>query len=89
MIYDMMCLLTAIGLASSGSSTVHIYTQIIHRTTQLIWKSAGRAPSLYPRIRLTTEEKAWKNISQGSRRVPVGTMKTVYAEQNIHNNKNT
>ena len=28
-------LLTAIGLTAGGSSTVHIYTQIIHRTTQL------------------------------------------------------
>jgi len=28
-------LLTAIWLISSGSSTVHIYTQTIHRTTQL------------------------------------------------------
>jgi len=28
-------LLTAIGLTPSGSSTVHIYTQTIHRTTQL------------------------------------------------------
>jgi len=27
-------LLTAIGLTSAGSSTVHIYTQTIHRTTQ-------------------------------------------------------
>jgi len=27
-------LLTAIWLTPSGSSTVHIYTQIIHRTTQ-------------------------------------------------------
>jgi len=32
--YDMIYLLTAIGLSSGGSSTVHIYTQIIHRTTQ-------------------------------------------------------
>ena len=44
---------------------------------------------LYPGICLTTEEKAWKNLSPGSRRVPVGTMKTEYTEQNIHNNKNT
>jgi len=29
-----MIYLTAIGLPSLGSSTVHIYTQIIHRTTQ-------------------------------------------------------
>ena len=37
---------TAIGLPPGGSSTVHIYTQTIHRTTQTFWKSAGRAPSL-------------------------------------------
>jgi hypothetical protein len=29
----------------------------------------------YPGICLTTEEKAWKNLSQGSRTVPAGTMK--------------
>jgi hypothetical protein len=28
-------LLTAIGLTPGGSSTVHIYTQIVNRTTQL------------------------------------------------------
>ena len=28
-------LLTAIGLTPGGSSTVHIYTQTIHRTTQI------------------------------------------------------
>ena len=32
--YDMIYLLTAIGLSPGGSSTVHIYTQTIHRTTQ-------------------------------------------------------
>jgi len=26
---------TAIGLTSGGSSTVHIYTQTIHKTTQI------------------------------------------------------
>jgi len=30
----MIYLLTAIGLTSGGSSTVHIYTQTVHRTTQ-------------------------------------------------------
>jgi len=30
----MIYLLTAIGLSPGGSSTVHIYTQTIHRTTQ-------------------------------------------------------
>jgi uncharacterized integral membrane protein len=34
-------LLTAIGLTHGGSSTVHIYTQTIHRTTQLT-KLIGR-----------------------------------------------
>jgi hypothetical protein len=32
--YDMICLLTAIGLTPGGSCTVHIYTQTILRTTQ-------------------------------------------------------
>ena len=32
--YDMIYLLTAIVLTPGGSSTVHIYTQTIHRTTQ-------------------------------------------------------
>jgi len=50
---------------------------------------------LYPDICLTTEEKARKTLSQGRRRVPVGTMKTEYTEEKIHeirlhkhNNKN-
>jgi len=34
MIYDMIYLLTAVGMALCGSSTVHIYTQTMHRTTQ-------------------------------------------------------
>jgi hypothetical protein len=55
-IYDDMMtiyLLTAIWLSPGGSSTVHIYTQTIHRKIQNKqyieqhnnWKSAGRAPS--------------------------------------------
>ena len=32
--YDMIYLLTAIGLSPGGRSTVHIYTQTVHRTTQ-------------------------------------------------------
>jgi len=31
----MIYLLTAIALSPGGSSTVHIYTQTIHRTTQI------------------------------------------------------
>ena len=35
LILILIYLLTAIGLTPGGSSTVHIYTQIIHRITQL------------------------------------------------------
>ena len=31
----MIYLLTAIGLTAGGSSTVHIYTKTVHRTTQI------------------------------------------------------
>jgi len=48
-----------------------------------------RVCEVYSAICLTNEEKARKNLSQGSRRMPVGTMETEYTEQNIHNNKNT
>jgi len=75
-------LLTAIGLTPGASSTVHIYTRTIHRITQLIGRvwAVPRLRELYPEICLTTEEKAWKNLSRGSRRVPVSTMKTEYTE---------
>jgi hypothetical protein len=33
--------------------------------------------------------KSTENVSQRSRRVPVGTTKTEHTEQNIHNNENT
>ena len=43
---DMIYLLAAIGLTPGVSSTVHIYTQTIHRTTQLIWEECGPCPVL-------------------------------------------
>jgi hypothetical protein len=73
----MISLLTAIGLSPGGSSTEHIYTQTIHRTTQnkqyieqhknfgRVW-AVPRLCELYPSICLTTEEKAQKNLGQGS-----------------------
>jgi len=79
-----MIYLTAIGLPPGGSSTVHIYTQTIQRTTQnkqyieqhkkthrTIQKlrrvrAVPRLCGFYPGICLTTEEKARKNLSQGS-----------------------
>jgi len=52
-------------------------------------RTVPRLCELYPGTCLTNEEKARKPLSQGSRRVPVGTMKTEYTEQSIRNNKNT
>jgi uncharacterized integral membrane protein len=34
-VFILIYLLTATGLTPGGSSTVHIYTQTVHRTTQL------------------------------------------------------
>jgi hypothetical protein len=74
----MVYLLNAIGLTPGGSSTVHIYTQTIHRMTPPkkqyieqhknvigIVRAVPRLGELYPGICLTTEEKARKNLSQG------------------------
>jgi hypothetical protein len=33
-LYDMIYLLTAVGQPPGGSSSAHIYTQTVHRTTQ-------------------------------------------------------
>jgi hypothetical protein len=74
--YAMMYLLTAIGLSSGGISTVHIYIQTIHRTTQNKQyaeqhknfervRAVPRLCDVYPGIFLTTEEKARRNLSHG------------------------
>ena len=70
----MIHLLTAVGLSPGDSSTVHIYTQKIHRTTQKIfedWVAVPRPCVLYPGIYLTTEEKTRKTLSQGSRTIRI------------------
>ena len=62
----MIYLLTAIGLPHGGSSTVHIYTQTIHRTNikcGRVW-AMPRLCELYPGICLTTDEKTQKNLSE-------------------------
>jgi hypothetical protein len=69
----LISLLTATGLPPGGSSTVHIYTQTIYRTTQKkyieqhknfgIVRAMPPLCELYPGICLTTEEKARKNLS--------------------------
>jgi len=45
-----------------------------------------RLCEVYPGNCITTEEKARKNLSQGSQRMPFDMMKTEYTEQSIHNN---
>jgi hypothetical protein len=78
----MIRLLTAVGLTPGGNSTVHIYTQTVHRTLQNKQyieqhKNFGRVRAvprlgeLYPGICLTTEEKTRKNLSQGSRTIKI------------------
>jgi hypothetical protein len=86
----MLYLLTAIRLPPGGSSTVHIYTQTVHRTTQNKQyikqhnnfgrvRAVPRLGELYPGICLATEEKARKNLSQGTRTIRI----------HRRNNKNT
>ena len=114
---------------STQNSTVHIYTQTVHRTvqytfththththshththththstqndtkqtirrtTQKFWKCEGRAPSLRVlpwHLPYDWGKSTEKPLSQGSRRVPVGTMKIHKHTIRIHrrNNKN-
>jgi len=47
-------------------------------------RAVSRLCELYSGICLITEEKAWKNLSQGSPRVSVGTITPEYTEQNVH-----
>jgi hypothetical protein len=80
--YDVIYLLTAFGLPPGGSCTMDIYTQTIHRTTQNKQyieqhKNCGRVRAvprlgeLCPGICPTTEEKARKNLSQGSQTIGI------------------
>ena len=75
-------LLTAIGLTPGGSSTVHIYTQTIHRTTQLTnWEECGPCP-VFASYNLAFALQLRKKHGKTSVRVE-------YTEQSIHNNKHT
>jgi len=61
-----------------------------HKNFGRVW-AVPRLCGFCPGICLTTEEKAWKNLSQGSQRVPAGTMKVHKHTIRIHrhNNKKT
>jgi len=69
---------TAIGLSPGGSSTIHIYIQTIHRTTQnkqyieqhnnlREWWPCPVLASYILAFALQLRKKARKNLSQGSR----------------------
>jgi hypothetical protein len=84
----MIYLLTAVGLTPGGSSTVHIYTQTIHRATELNnWKECGPCPvfaSYNPGICLTTEKKGRETLSQGSSSVMVGRNLSQISKARLH-----
>jgi len=51
-------------------------------------RAVPRLCELYPGTCLTTKEKARKNLSQGSRRVPAGTIKKHKHTIRIHSRSN-
>ena len=52
-------------------------------------RTVPRLCEFYPGICLTTEEKAWKNLSQGSRRVLVYILPNTHTLQNLHTHTHT
>ena len=58
----MIYFLPAIGLSPGGSSTVHIYTQTVHRTTQLA-NLVGRLSGIRAQSGQTNREECWHIIS--------------------------
>jgi hypothetical protein len=83
----MICLLTAIELSPGGSSTLHIYTQTIHRTTQITTNLEECGPchvfASSSGICLTTEDKARKNLSQGKKNLNQGKKNLSQFKKNL------
>jgi len=87
-------------LPPGGSSTIYIYTQTIHRTTKnkqcieqhnnfgRVW-TVPRLGELYPGICFTTEEKARKNLSQGSRTIRIHRPNNKNAQITVLNRSTT
>jgi hypothetical protein len=71
--------------------STHLYANNTYKNTINLRRvqAVPRLCELYPGICLATEEKARKTLSQGSRRMRVGTMKTEYTKQNIYYYRNT
>jgi hypothetical protein len=93
-LYDKMYLLTVIGLTPGGSSTVYIYTQTmhkttqstqtIHRTTQLTnWEECRSCPvfASYTQAFPLQLAKARKNLSQCRKNLSQGRKTSVRVEK--------
>ena len=68
----MIYLLKPIGLSHNGSSTVHIYTETMHRTTQIVTNTEECGPcpvfaSFTLAFALQLRKKHGKNLSQGKK----------------------
>jgi len=68
--YNMIYLLTAIGLTPGGSSTVHIYTQIIHRTSQLT-TLVGRLSGIRAQSKKVNQSHYRPDVPRGFQEVKV------------------
>jgi len=64
-------LLTAFGLTPCGSSTVHIYTQTIYRTTQLQGKDASKPAGNWFQLLMVLFMKEYLPISALCFLVPI------------------
>jgi len=91
-----MIYLTAIGLAPGGSNTVHIYTQTIHRTTQLIWEECGpcsvfESCTLAPALQMRKKHGKTSVRVAGECQLAKNIQNRAYLSIKIHkhNNKNT
>ena len=83
----MIYLLTAIGLTPGGSSTVHIYTQKIYRTTQLTnGEECGPCPifaSYTLAFALQLRKKHGKTSFRVAEDCQLARMKTIYRRERI------
>ena len=76
----MIYLLTAIGLSPGGSSTVHIYTQTVHGTTQQL-DECGPCPVL---ASYTLEFALQPRKKHGKTSVRVAASKNTWTKISIH-----
>jgi hypothetical protein len=86
----MIYLLTAIGLSPGGSSTIHIYTHTMHRTTQITtnveeWGPCPVFASYILTFSLQLREKTRKNLSQGKKNLRVQNTHTHTITKPTHN----